>query len=131
MPDNQCRLVQANFEQGVLILKILDKAVRDYEQCLSLRREFEDAYTQAPVRDVVCDFSAVEFMASCGFLPLLNLRRRVSDAGGQILLCNLSKDVRGMFQATRLLINSKSHVGLFEEHANVPEALAYLKSARH
>jgi anti-anti-sigma factor len=126
MPDNPYRRIQANCDQGVLVLKILDKAVGDYELCLALRQEFVDAFTQSRATNVVCDFSMVEFMASCGFLPLLNLKRKVSDAGGKIVLCNLSKAVRGMFQATRLLINPSMPTGLFEEQADVTAGLAYL-----
>src|SRR5262245_12459603 len=126
MSDTEYRLLRARSEQGVLILTLLEKEVRDYDLCMALREESVDALTRSQAKDVVFDFSAVEFMSSCGFLPLLNLKRKVSDLGGRIVLCNLSKDVRGMFQATRLLITPPTSTGLFEEQADIPAAIARL-----
>jgi anti-anti-sigma regulatory factor len=67
-------------------------------------------------------------MSSVGYGPLISLRGRIREAGGRLILCNLTGVVKEMFEATRLLINPNSPKSLFEFTDTLDQAVAALMS---
>jgi anti-anti-sigma regulatory factor len=74
------------------------------------------------------DLSQLEYMSSVGYGPFISLRAAILDAGGQLVLCGLSKVIKEMFETTRLLINPRSPGSLFEVADTVPSAVARLSA---
>src|ERR1700678_2242096 len=73
-----------------------------------------------PCRNTVLDFSAVHFVNSSNISALLQIRRRVGEQKGKLILCNVGNQVWATFLTTGL-------DKIFEFSENVPTALATIQ----
>ena len=77
-------------------------------------------------RRVVVDLRNIEYLSSVAFRPLLNLRRKLQETDGRMILCNLSNMVGDIFYTTRLVSPSGSFDALFEMEPDLPAAITAL-----
>src|SRR5262249_19718624 len=128
MTEPQFRYVRAGTQQGVLVLTVTPHQVRsgDFELVDALRQELLDAGGRGSARKVVVDLSAVEYLGSGGFRPLLSLRKRLQETGGEMLLCGLQADVRDVLQTSRLINAAGTSDAPFGEAPDLPQAIARL-----
>ena len=137
MSEPQFRHVRASTQQGVLVLTVTEPQVRsgDFELVDRLRQEMLDAVGQNRPRKVVVDLSAVEYLGSGGFRPLLSLRKRLQEGGGEMLLCGLGTDVREVLLTSRLINAAGTSDAPFGVSPDLPQAIARLtqtgNSERH
>lgn len=118
------RHISTREDSGVLILTIELKRLSSYELAEAVGRELIDAVQGMQSPKVVVDLGRLEYMSSVGYGPLISLRARVRDAGGRLILCQLSAVVKEMFETTRLLINPQSSKSLFEFTDTLESAIA-------
>ena len=109
---------------GVLVLTIRQTRLTQYETARAMADEMTDAVAAAQAANVVVDLQNLEFMSSVGYLPFLRVARRVRDAGGRLLLSNLSEVVAEMFVATQLLIEPSSAASPFQAARTLEDAIA-------
>ena len=126
MSEPEYRHLKTSTEQGVVVLTVTEKELRDEEVCRALREELIDVVDKSQAKKVVVDLGLVEFVASVGFRPLLGLSRKLYDVGGRMVLCNLSKIVADVFYTTRLLISSRPTEAPFQEEPDLAAAIANL-----
>lgn len=91
--------VNANDEQGVLVLSIL----KGFMQDLRLE-EFHGSY-QPAVKEgkrLVLDLSDLDYIDSKHLAALVVCYKRIAEAGGKIVFCGLKPAVRETFLVTRL-----------------------------
>ena|SRR5579872_525621 len=69
---------------------------------------------------MVVDFQRVQFISSAGLRVLLLAAKKVKPYGGKLLLCNMSKEVREVFDIS-------GFSSIFEIHENVSTAINALK----
>ncbi|MBS0286052.1 MAG: STAS domain-containing protein [Proteobacteria bacterium] len=69
---------------------------------------------------MVIDFLRVQFISSAGLRVLLLAAKKVKPYGGKILLCDMSKDVREVFDIS-------GFSSIFEIHDKVATAIASIK----
>ena len=69
---------------------------------------------------MIIDFLRVQFISSAGLRVLLLAAKKVKPYGGKILLCDMSKDVREVFDIS-------GFSSIFDIHDNVTTAIASLK----
>lgn len=69
---------------------------------------------------MVIDFLRIQFISSAGLRVLLLAAKKVKPYGGKLLLCDMSKDVREVFDIS-------GFSSIFEIHNNVSEAIASMK----
>jgi anti-anti-sigma factor len=120
------RHVRAKNEQGVLVLTITDREVREYEAVKELGQELHDAIARSPVRKVALDFALVRFTSSVAFWPVIFLNRKLREMGGRVILCNMTPTIKRVFEQTRLLVDSRSPTGLFEYAPDLATVIARL-----
>jgi anti-anti-sigma factor len=53
-------------------------------------------------RRLVLDFASVDSLTSLMIGKLVTLNKRLRDAGGRLVLCNVKPDLRGVFEVTGL-----------------------------
>ena len=126
MSEPQFRYLKGRTEQGVLVLTITEPQLQGDTLVESLRRELRAAISQPGAQKVILDFRLVKSVASEAFRPLLSLRRVLGEAGGHMVLCNLSPVVAKTFQVTRLVSTSRSSAPPFEMEPDVAAAVALL-----
>jgi anti-sigma B factor antagonist len=110
----------------VLVFTIVETKVQGEDVAETLRQEMLAAVDRAGIFKVVVDFRNVRYISSAAFRPLLSLRRRVQEAGGQIILCGLTNVVGDIFHATRMIDPSGSVRTMFEIEPTVAAAVARL-----
>jgi anti-anti-sigma factor len=109
-----------------VVLSITDAKILGDEVADELRDQLLAVVVQSGCHTVILDFSAVTFLSSSGFRPLLSLHRLLRQHEGKLLLCGLREDVREIFEVTRLITTKPSVKAPFEVHDTVPEAVASL-----
>ncbi len=131
MPEPPFRYVRGSTQQGVFVLTITHPQLRsgDFELVDALRQEMLDAAAQAKATKVVVDLSGVDYVGSAGFRPLLSLRKRLQEAGGEMLLCGLSREVHEVFLTSRLINAAGSNEAPFGVEPDVARAVARLNQA--
>ena len=77
--------------------KILDSVSMD-----ELRKELFSLLDTEPIRRLVLDFSAVEFLSSAALHFLVLFDKKVRELGGDLRLYNLRPEVLELFSITRL-----------------------------
>jgi anti-anti-sigma factor len=122
-------LLKSRSEQGVLILTITAPHLGGDALVQELGEELSAAVNGAQAPKVVLDFKPVTALASAGFRPLLSLRRKIEERGGQLVLCNMAPVVEQAWRATRLISTSRSSTAAFELQPNLAAAIASLTPA--
>lgn len=122
--------LQASTQGNILVLTLTETEIREYDIAQDIRKEFVDAVVQVKPGGIVLDLGNLEYVASCGFLPILSLRRKATELGASMVLCRLTDFVRQTFSATQLLISPSTSKGVFEDYGDVSSAVAALQSNR-
>jgi hypothetical protein len=121
MPQHHFRHVTSSTDASSLVVSIKDQNLREGLVCNALRDELLAAIDSAKTDNLVLDLSSVEFIGSDGLLVFLAARRRM--AGGRIVLCGMSENIRGVFCVCGLLSPDPAKAGPFEESLSVQTAL--------
>ena len=130
MTEPHYRYLQPSRQQGILVLTVMHPQIRsgDFELVDALRQEMLDAAANDGGRKVVVDLSAVEYLGSGGFRPLLSLRKRLQENGGDMLLCGLTPDVREVLLTSRLINSTGTSEAPFGVEPTLPRALVRLNT---
>jgi anti-anti-sigma factor len=128
MTQPQYRHLQSLTVDGALVLTITHPELRsgDFEMIDLLRAELLEAVSRSGMRRIVVDLSRVEYVGSAGFRPLLSLRKRLQEVGGEMLLCGLCPEVRDVFLTSRLINASGSSAAPFGVEPDAAHAVARL-----
>jgi anti-anti-sigma factor len=128
MTEPQFRHLRCSTQEGVLVLAITEHQVRsgDFELVDALRQEMLEAAGHAGARKVVVDLSAVEYLGSAGFRPLLSLRKRLQEVRGEMLLCGLGPEVHEVLLTSRLINAAGTSDAPFEVAPDLAQAIARL-----
>ena len=124
MAENEPRVASGSVHGNVLVITILEEKIRSPETSHALRDEILSLVNGCKLDRVVVDLQHVTFMGSVGFLAFLAVRRRLEV--GQIVLCNISRPVRDMFELCRLISKDPSTTAAFEAEDTLEAALARL-----
>jgi anti-anti-sigma factor len=123
------RHLKTRVQEGVLVLTITEPQLHGDKLAHALRQELLAVIAQPASSKVALDLQPVQAMSSEAFRPLLSLRRKLEEAGGRLVLCNLAPAVAKTLQATRLLSTGRAGAPSFEVQADVAAAVAILNSS--
>jgi len=110
----------------IAILKVITKRITEYDVAVELGKELVDAYDSRGVSKAIVDMASLETMSSVGYGPFVSLRLHVTNAGGRVVLCNLSDFIKEVFTTARLLINPGSTGSRFESADTLADAIQLL-----
>src|SRR6516162_554565 len=130
MAQPQKPRVQSRVQDGVLVLTITEPRLHGDKVAHALRHDLQALIDSAGVSRVVLDFGPVVSLSSEAFRPLLSLRRHLIDAGGRLVLCNLSPPVAQAFQTTRLVGGLRTSSAAFEVQPDLDTAIGSLTAGR-
>ena len=126
MSERQFQHIKATTEQGCLVLTLLHAHLRGDPLAEEIRKEFLAAQNCPEGSKVVIDFRFVESFTTALFRPLLSLLRKLHEANGRMVLCNLRPFVAEVFHATRMTTTSGAVHAPFIEAADLSAAVAVL-----
>jgi anti-anti-sigma factor len=121
MPDQATTNVTGTMQKGILVVTILVDQIRDHTHAYAVRDEILALIDESKSPDVVIDLLLLTFMGSVGILAFLGVRRKLH--GGRIVLCNIHKNLHGMFQIGRLISTDPNSQAPFEADGTVDDAL--------
>ena len=110
----------------IAILKLVTSRITEYEVAGELRKELIDAFDKEGGSKAVVDMAGLETMSSVGYGPFVSLRLHATNAGGRVVLCNLSEFINQVFTTARLLINPGSTGSRFESADTLEDAIQML-----
>jgi len=126
-PPEQDGFVTGQLQDGALVLSVTSREIRDAQVSYALRDQMIGLIDEHGSQQVVIDFEPVDFIGSVGLLALLGVRRRLNEAGGRVVICNITGLIREMLSACRLISSDASRAAVFETAATRDEALAMLR----
>ncbi len=87
---------------GVTVARLLEKKILDEANIESLGLELFALVDKDGRRNIILDFSLVEYLSSAALGKLITMHKKVSTAGGKLTLCNIQKDILDVFKITKL-----------------------------
>jgi anti-sigma B factor antagonist len=127
MTEPPTQHLNARLEDGVLVLRLTGEHLQDERAAHELLQELGAMVDHYRARQVVVDLENIRYISSVAFRPLLNLRRKLVEAKGRLILCNLSSVVGDVFYTTRLVSPTGSFHAPFEMEKDVASAITALK----
>lgn len=121
--------IETAIEQDVLVITITVTRIQSEDVAEALRGEMLAAVDGTGLRKVVVDFRNAQYLSSTAFRPLLSLRRKLQEEGGQVILCGLTSAIGDVFYTTRMIDPSGTVTAVFEMQPDVAAAVAYLTAA--
>ena len=99
MPD---QLLRMNLQGAVQIIELTLPEVLDSAQFDELNDAAQQAIDAAPAGGWVIDLTGTDYMGSAVLGLLVNIRQRIRQKGGQLILCGLSPRLTSVFHACSL-----------------------------
>ena len=87
---------------SVTVARFLDRKILDEANIELVGRELFALVDSDGRKEIILDFSLVEYLSSAALGKLITMHKKVSTAGGKLLLCNIQQDILEVFQLTRL-----------------------------
>jgi anti-anti-sigma factor len=111
----------------LVVLRVTEsQALSDDLLADAVRDELLARYQHSGAVHVIVDLEQVSFLTSAGIRSLLGLLPAVRERKGRLLLCNLDHAVAEVLVVTRLIVSNRGRPAPFEQHADVPGAVASL-----
>lgn len=124
MSDAAANLVQHSLTDETLILTPQVDQMRDTDVCYSIRDTMIALIKEVDHRRVVVDMRNVTFVSSTGILAFLNLRHVVPSSDGQVVFCNLSESLEGMFRLCKLISDDPEASAPFRHEDTLESAIS-------
>lgn len=114
---------------GVLVLTIEDKQIKDSIVAQELRYELVHALNSRQATLVILDLRNVTFMTSLACVAFIAVKQAIKSHDGRVALCNMSEFIRKLFNAKRLLTRSPNSGNVaFEGAGTLQEAIDMLNA---
>jgi anti-sigma B factor antagonist len=96
------RRIQTTEVSDVTVISFLDQKILDAASIQELGEELFNLVETEGHRNLLLDFSNVEFLSSAALNKLIILDKKVKAKAGRLKLCNLLPEIREVFVITRL-----------------------------
>ncbi|WP_040352913.1 STAS domain-containing protein [Blastopirellula marina] len=106
---------------GVTVVQFIDRKILDDSQIQEIGQEFTALVEQDQKKNILLNFSHVEFLSSSALGKLINLEKQVKAHSGKLRMSNIRPEIMEVFAITKL---NK----LFDIREDLPDALAAFKS---
>ena len=116
-------------EQGVLVVTFTTRQIQDEKVSEAILQELTALIDQHRARKLVIDFQNIRYISSVAFRPLLNIRRKLNEVSGRLVLCGLSQVVGDVFYTTKLVSPDGSFAAPFELESDADAAVARLSQS--
>jgi len=87
---------------GVAVVSFLAASISDFEGICSVSTQIKAYIAKNKPRCVVFDFARVKFFSSRVLGLLLDIRSRLADAGGDVVISTIEPKLHGLFTITNL-----------------------------
>jgi anti-sigma B factor antagonist len=88
--------------RGITVASFVERKILEAAHILQLGEELQRLIEKDGTRDLLLDFSNVEFLSSAALNKLIILDKKVKLKSGQLKLCGMTPEIREVFVITRL-----------------------------
>ena len=96
------RRIETSQENGITVVTFIERKILEAAHILELGEELLQLVEKDSNKDLLLDFSSVEFLSSAALNKLIILDKKVKSKSGQLKLCNMMPEIREVFVITRL-----------------------------
>lgn len=86
----------------VTVVNFVDKKILDEQNIQMIGDDLFRLVDELGRRKLLLNFANVEFMSSAALGKLIRLHQRLTQVGGKLVLCNISKNILEIFEITKL-----------------------------
>ena len=87
---------------GVTVAKFVDKKILDETNIQNIGNQLFALVDEDGRKKIVLDFSVVEYLSSAALGKLITLNKKLQQAGGKLILCNIDAQIFEVFEITKL-----------------------------
>jgi anti-anti-sigma factor len=120
--------LETSIEDGVLVLTVTRRQIEGEDSAAGLKEELLDAVNRHGLVKVVLDLKNTRYVSSIAFWPLLQLRKRLLEQDGRLILCGLTGAVHEVFTSTRMVSASGAVAAPFEVAPDRAVAITRLRT---
>jgi anti-sigma B factor antagonist len=96
------RRLEVEDRDDITVVNFVDKKILDEQNIQIIGEQLFSLVDELGRRKVILNFSNVEFLSSAALGKLLTLNRKLQAVRGKLALCNIAKEIREVFQITKL-----------------------------
>jgi anti-sigma B factor antagonist len=100
----------------VTVVNFTDRKILDEQNIQVIGDQLFSLVDEAGRRKLLLNFANVEYLSSAALAKLITLNKKLQQAGGRLILCNIDPQIYEVFEITKL-------DKLFNIHAGEQEAL--------
>lgn len=86
----------------ITVVNFTDKKIIDEQNIVMIGDDLFRLVDELGRRKLLLNFANVEFMSSAALGKLIRLHQRLTQVGGKLVLCNISKTILEVFELTKL-----------------------------
>ena len=96
------RRLEVEDSGDVAVVQFVDKKILDEQNIQMIGDDLFRLVDELGRRKILLNFGNVEFLSSAALGKLITLNRKVQAVRGKLVLCNISKEIREVFEITKL-----------------------------
>ena len=96
------RRIETTQERGITVVTFIERKILEAAHILELGEELLHLVEKDGNKDLLLDFSSVEFLSSAALNKLIILDKKIRSIAGQLKLCSMMPEIREVFVITRL-----------------------------
>ncbi|MFO0846552.1 MAG: STAS domain-containing protein [Gemmataceae bacterium] len=86
----------------VTVVNFVDRKILDEQNIQIIGEQLFSLVDEDGRRKILLNFSNVEYLSSAALGKLITLNKKLQQAGGKLILCNISPDIHEVFEITKL-----------------------------
>ncbi len=86
----------------VTVVNFLDKKILDEQNIQIIGEQLFSLVDNEGCRKVLLNFGNVEYLSSAALGKLITLNKKLQQAGGRLVLCNIDAQIHEVFEITKL-----------------------------
>jgi anti-sigma B factor antagonist len=96
------RRLEVEDSGDISVVNFVDKKILDEQNIQMIGDDLFRLVDELGRRKILLNFGNVEFLSSAALGKLITMNRKVQAVRGKLILCNITKEIREVFEITKL-----------------------------
>jgi len=96
------RRLEVEDSGDISVVNFVDKKILDEQNIQMIGDDLFRLVDELGRRKIILNFGNVEFLSSAALGKLITMNRKVQAVRGKLILCNITKEIREVFEITKL-----------------------------
>ena len=86
----------------VTVVNFVDRKILDEQNIQAIGEQLFSLVEQEGIKKMLLNFGNVEYLSSAALGKLITLNKKLQQAGGKLILCNIDPQIHEVFEITKL-----------------------------